>query len=139
VRTKAGDVRGLGPGGLFRLKEQKTGKLRQIPLNQAIVTAVQGLLASRPCDDTEPLFRGRKGALPYVSMLVKGWCRAVGCNHGNYAAHSLRKTFGYHQHTTFGVDLPRLMTCFNHSSQGQTLTYIGIQAEEIREVFMNEL
>ena len=51
----------------------------------------------------------------------------------------LRKTWGYHQRVTFGVDLPRLMVCFNHSTQRQTLDYLCIQPEEIKDVYENEL
>jgi hypothetical protein len=38
-----------------------------------------------------------------------------------------------------GTDLPRLMVCFNHSTQRQTLDYLGIQPEEIKDVYANEL
>ena len=56
---------------------------------------------------------------------------------GRYGAHTLRKTWGYHQRVTFGVDIPTLMTCFNHSSQRQTLDYLCVQAEEIKTVYEN--
>ena len=39
---------------------------------------------------------------------------------------------------TIGVDLPRVMVCFNHSSQKQTLDYLCIQPEEIKGVYENE-
>jgi hypothetical protein len=58
---------------------------------------------------------------------------------GNYGSHTLRKTFGYHQRVTFGVDLPRLMVVFNHSTQKQTLDYLCIQPKEIKDVYENEL
>ena len=38
-----------------------------------------------------------------------------------------------------GVDLPRLMACFNHSSQKQTLDYLCIQPEEVKDVYENKL
>jgi len=31
------------------------------------------------------------------------------------------------------------MEMFNHSSQKQTLAYLGIQSEEIEEAYLNEL
>jgi len=50
---------------------------------------------------------------------------------------SLRKTWGFHQRVSFGTDLPTLMVCFNHSTQKQTLDYLCVQPEEIRNVYEN--
>ena len=140
LRIKVGQVRDLKPGDEIELKEKKTGKSRRITLNKACVQAIQRLLASRPYADEDLLFTGQRGPLtvPSVHRLVKGWCRAINLR-GNYGSHSLRKTWGYHQRVTFGVDIPRLMVCFNHSTQRQTLDYLCIQPEEIKDVYQNEL
>jgi integrase len=140
LRIKVGQVRDLKPGDEIELKEKKTGKSRRITLNKACVQAIQRLLASRPYADDDLLFTGQRGPLtvPSVHRLVKGWCRAINLK-GNYGSHSLRKTWGYHQRVTFGVDIPRLMVCFNHSTQRQTLDYLCIQPEEIKDVYQNEL
>jgi integrase len=140
LRIKVGQVRDLKPGDEIELKEKKTGKSRRITLNKASVQAIQRLLASRPYADDDLLFTGQRGPLtvPSVHRLVKGWCRAINLR-GNYGSHSLRKTWGYHQRVTFGVDIPRLMVCFNHSTQRQTLDYLCIQPEEIKDVYQNEL
>lgn len=125
-----------------RLREQKTGKLRRISLNKACVDSITRLLASRQYRDEDPLFIGqrRRGPLtvPSVHRLVKSWCGAINLK-GNYGSHTLRKTWGYHQRLTFGVGLPELMVCFNHSTQRQTLQYLCIQPEEVRNVYANEL
>ena len=86
------------------------------------------------------LFTGQRGQLTvsYLNRLVKGWCRAVNLR-GNYGSHTLRKTWGYHQRVTFGVDIPRLMVCFNHSTQRQTLDYLCVQPQEIAEIYRNEI
>jgi hypothetical protein len=73
-----------------------------------------------------------------LSTLVKKWCKDVNLK-GNYASHSLRKTWGYHQRISFGVGIPELMVGFNHTSQKQTLDYLCIQPEEIKSVYQNEL
>jgi integrase len=140
LRIRAGQVRDLKPGDSVELKEKKTGKFRMVTLNKACIQAIQRLLASRPYDDADSLFLGQRGPLtvPSVHRLVKGWCRDINLK-GNYGSHSLRKTWGYHQRVTFGTDIPRLMVCFNHSSQRQTLGYLCIQPEEIRDVYENEL
>lgn len=48
----------------------------------------------------------------------------------------MRKTFGYHA-VMNGASLRLLMDLFNHSSEAQTLRYIGITEEQKREVYLN--
>jgi len=140
LRITAGQVRGLKPMAEIELKEKKTGKTRRITLNKACVEAVTRLLASRNFDDDTPIFQGERGTLtvPSVNRLVKSWCKAINLK-GNYGAHTLRKTFGYQQRVRFGVGLPELMVCFNHSTQRQTLDYLCIQPDEVRSVYANEI
>jgi integrase len=140
LQIKAGQVRHLKPMGELELREKKTGKIRRITMNKASVEAITLLLASRSCQDDEPIFSGQRGPLtvPSVHRLVKGWCRSINLP-GNYGSHTLRKTWGYHQRVTFGVGLPELMVCFNHSTQRQTLQYLCIQPEEVRSVYANEI
>jgi len=122
------------------LKEKKTGKVRRITINKAIIEAVKVLLASREYADEDCLFLGQRGPLtvPTLSRMVKEWCRDINLN-GNYGSHTLRKTWGYHQRATYGIGLPELMICFNHSSQRQTLDYLCVQPDEVRDIYMNEL
>lgn len=47
--------------------------------------------------------------------------------------------FRYMHRTVNKTDLPTLMHMFNHSSQMQTLEYLCIPPEEIREAYMFEL
>ena len=140
LRIMAGQVRGLKGMDEIELKEKKTGKTRRITLNRACVEALTRLLASRSFNDDTPIFQGERGTLtvPSVNRLVKSWCKAINLK-GNYGAHTLRKTFGYQQRVRFGVGLPELMVCFNHSTQRQTLDYLCIQPEEVRSVYANEI
>lgn len=140
LRITAGMVRDLKAGDELTLKEKKTGKHRRITLNKAAIDSIRGLLTSREYHDDDPLLVGQRGCLtvPSINRLVKGWCRSINLK-GNYGSHSLRKTFGYHQRVTFNVGMPELMLAFNHSSQRETLTYLGIQPEEVRSIYMNVL
>ena len=140
IQIKAGQVRHIKPMDEIELREQKTGKQRRISLNKACVDSILRLLASRPYQDEDSLFIGQRGTLtvPSVHRLVKSWCASINLQ-GNYGSHTLRKTWGYHQRVTFGVGLPELMVCFNHSTQRQTLQYLCIQPEEVRNVYANEL
>lgn len=139
-RIKAGMVRNLSPGEDFILTEKKTGKERRITLNSACVDAIQLLLETNDLKNSDQLFKGKRGDIKTTTIiyLVKQWTGAINLK-GNYGSHSLRKTWGYHQRKRFGVDIPTLMVMFNHSSQKQTLDYLCIQPQEIRDVYMNEL
>jgi len=140
LRIKVNQVKDLKPNDEIAINEKKTKKPRRITLNKACISAIQGLLVSREYTDDDYLFTGQRGVLtvPTVNQKVKSWCRAINLK-GNYGSHSLRKTWGYHQRVTFGTDLPMLMVCFNHSTQRQTLDYLCIQPQEIRDIYENEL
>jgi len=140
LKIKAGQVRRIKPMEEIEIREQKTGKLRRITINKSCAEAITALLATKPYKDDHPLFLGQRGLLtvPSVHRLVKSWCKSINLQ-GNYGSHTLRKTWGYHQRVTFGVGLPELMECFNHSTQRQTLQYLCVQPEEIRNVYANEL
>jgi len=141
LQIKAGQVRNLKPNDSFEIRETKTKKARRVTLNKACIDAIRNLLASAPYEDSDYLFRSQRSevlTVPSVIKLAKSWCQAINLK-GNYGSHTLRKTWGYHQRVTFGTDIPTLMVCFNHSTQRQTLDYLCIQPEEIREVFANEL
>jgi len=143
LQLTVGQVRDLQPGDSVEIREKKTGKRRPVVFNGACVRAIDDYLRFRQAgieDMDQPLFVGQRGPLTVstVNNLVKKWCAEINLK-GNYGSHTLRKTWGYHQRVTFGVDIPTLMVCFNHSSQRQTLDYLCIQPEEIRDVFSNEI
>ncbi|WP_419783568.1 tyrosine-type recombinase/integrase [Maridesulfovibrio sp.] len=133
IHAKAGDE--------LVLEEQKTAKGRRITLNETVIKAVRPWAMQCRDEGRIFLFTGRNGghmAPNYVNKLVKKWCEKINLK-GQYGSHTLRKTFGYHQRVTFGVDIPTLMEIFNHSSQKQTLDYLCVQPEEIKDVYMNAL
>ncbi|MHC1788973.1 tyrosine-type recombinase/integrase [Solidesulfovibrio sp.] len=122
------------------IREIKEHKLRRISANKAVREAVERLLASRPYQDADLLFQGKRGRLTtsWLRRMVIGWCEAVNLP-GHFGSHTLRKTWGYHMRVTYGVDIPTLMTIFNHATQRQTLDYLCIQPDEIRSVYAYEL
>lgn len=137
---KVSQVVDLSPMDELVLTEKKTGKERRVALNWGCVGAIMELIKCHKPDVPEYLFTGQRGVLtvPSVSSLVKQWCRKVGLK-GNYGAHTLRKTWAYQQYTEFGVPVPMLMKCLNHSSERQVLAYIGVTEAEVKEVYANEL
>lgn len=143
VALTVGMVKHLQAGDHFTVKEQKTGKGNDITVNGAVVAVIKSLLATMPdATEDQPLFQSRKGhkalTVPSINKLVKGWCSQINLP-GNYGSHTLRKTFGYMHRTQFGTDIPTLMQMFNHATQKQTLTYLGIQPAEIKAAYMKEL
>ena len=143
LRITVGQIRHLRPGEHFSVRENKTGKPRDITINETVYKILQGLLNTLPSpEDEDFLFQSRKGkqalCVPYLNSLVKSWCKEINLK-GNYGSHTLRKTFGYIHRTVFNTDIPTLMVMFNHSSQKQTLAYLGIQPSEIKDAYLREI
>ncbi|MHC1698824.1 MAG: tyrosine-type recombinase/integrase [Geobacteraceae bacterium] len=143
LKITVGQVKYLHAGDHFTIKEKKTGKEKSITINKTVYDAIHALLNTLPIsDDGEFLFQSRKGkgslCVPYLNSLVKSWCKEINLK-GNYGSHTLRKTFGYIHRTVFNTDIPTLMTIFNHSSQKQTLAYLGIQPSEIKDAYLKEI
>lgn len=138
-------VRHLNVGDLLELKQSKTSKYRVTPLNRPAIESIQNWLAAYP-DQTRKRHRSPQSVLflsgtgealkvPTVSRMVKNWCRNANLK-GNYGSHSLRKSWGYHQRVQMDTAIPILMEAFGHSSQKQTLDYLGIQSGEIMDIYL---
>jgi integrase len=143
LALKVGDVGHLKPGDVLERKQSKTKKYRGVILNASAHAAIQTWLNSergQKLKTEEYLFTGKRGVLNVstVSTMVKTWCRNVGLK-GNYGSHTLRKTWGYWQRKERGTAIPLLMEAFRHATQRQTLEYLGIEANEIAEIYDLEL
>jgi integrase len=138
-RITVGMVKDLDIGGELVLNEKKTGKERRINLNDECVNAIRRLIKSskETLPDDSQLFKGRQGDIKTtgVNYLVKKWCNSINLK-GRYGSHTLRKTFGYHMRVQHKVSIPILMTIFNHNTQKQTLDYLCVQPDELKEVYM---
>ena len=133
-------VRSLNVGDVLELKQSKTHKYRPVTLNGMATSAIQTWLETSQLQDEDNLFTGQRGCLTVttVSTMVKTWCQDVGLK-GNYGSHTLRKTWGYWQRTERGTAIPLLMEAFGHATQRQTLAYLGIQSDEIAQIYELEL
>ena len=137
------DLAGCKLGDRVGLRERKTGKENVFILNKEIKSALGAYLKSVDAKGNHYLFKSRKGinaplTTYAVTKYVKRWCAAVNLT-GNYGAHTLRKTWTYHQRKTFGVSWEILAKRLNHSSPGVTRRYLGIQDEEVESILLNEL
>jgi len=141
IQIKVAQVQDLQPpSGEISVREKKTGKARRVTLNETCINDIQTLLKSKDYKQDDYLFLSQRGTVlkvTYVSTMVKGWCRNVGLQ-GNFGSHTMRKTFGFMKRMD-GFSLPILVQVFGHSTQKQTLDYLGIQSEEIKDVFLSRL
>ncbi|MFL0198714.1 tyrosine-type recombinase/integrase [Clostridium sp. WILCCON 0269] len=121
------------------VKEKKTGKIKKFLLNK---NAVEALLKLKKklghISDKEYIFKSREGEnrpiTRYMAIkIIKGTCEAVGIKE-HIGCHSLRKTFGYHSWKK-GVPIPILMELYNHSNQAITKLYLGINQDDIDDVY----
>lgn len=133
-----GQVGDIKAGGTIHIKERKTGKPREVYFNKRAAEAIQLLLASQEFFTDEPLFQNKYGkqlTRDSLSRMVRDWCKLVGLERlpgkTTYGAHTLRKSLGYHMYRD-GAKIGDLMNIFNHSTPGQTLTYICIESREVR-------
>jgi len=142
LRLAVKDVRHLKPGDRVTIKESKTGKTNILMINKTIYKSLQAYLAQLKPQDSDFLFKSRKGNAPLqsqaVSKLVKKWTAAINLT-GNYGAHTLRKTFGYIQRTVYGVGFEVLCKRYNHSSPAITMRYLGIHDKEVGAILMNDI
>jgi integrase len=142
LKLKVGNVKGMKVGDTLIIREGKTGKRNILVMNKTTFKSLQTYLdILKPMDD-DALFASRKGkrqiTIQCVNNMVKQWTRAINLK-GNYGAHSLRKTWGYIQRTTYGVGFEILCKRFNHSSPAITMRYLGIEDKEVQNILMNEV
>lgn len=121
------------------IKEKKTGKVKKFLLNKNAVEALSRLKKKlRYINAQEYIFKSREGQnrpiTRYMAIkIIKGACEAVGIKE-HIGCHSLRKTFGYHSWKK-GVPIPMLMELYNHSNQSITKLYLGINQDDIDDVY----
>lgn len=126
-------------GDYIYVKEQKTDKTKHIRVNDAIKEALKELVP-KDAKASDYLFPSRKGEAPISRVqawrILNAAAKRAGLNHIRFGTHSMRKSFAYHAYKS-GVELPLLMRVLNHSSEKETLRYIGIESEQIDEVYID--
>lgn len=123
-------------------REKKTGKIRLVVLNNATSKILNEHISL--CRYTKPddlVFPGQRGPMgtSYFGRMVKTWITEATLTDGRWSTHTLRKTWVYHQHKTFDVELSTLMFALNHSSERQTLQYMGALTEDVASAYQNAI
>lgn len=122
----------------IEITEKKTAKKKRIKINAAIRKAFRELVPAN-AKPNDWLFPSRKGEKAISRVQAWRILNAASEKAGvdiTFGTHSLRKTFAYHAYKS-GVELPLLMRILNHASQRETLRYIGIESEDIDEVYID--
>lgn len=128
--------------GYVELGEKKTRKSKKLTINSRGMKSVHRLRELHP--EAVYLFQSSgnrtKGmnkpvSRQYISKLLIEVRESLSLSY-RLNTHSFRKTFGYHAYKN-GTDIHVLQKLFNHSSSRETLLYIGIGDEDIRDVYLN--
>ena len=120
------------------LKEQKTSKSKNFPLNNNVKSALLEYISTIQSDQTA-LFASRKGneaiTRQQAHVIISQAAKTCGIKEPT-SNHSLRKSFSWALYDA-GVDLTRIQALLNHSSPKETLRYIGITQSENDSIYLN--
>lgn len=119
------------------IRERKTDKLRRVIINKQTADVLRRHLET---SRGTYVFEGQRGQLTvsYFNRLVKKWCELAGLE-GQFATHTLRKTFARINYEQFGVNLATLMFALNHDSERTTMRYLGLVDEDVAAVYQNAI
>jgi integrase len=131
------------------ITEDKTDKVRKVRFNDDSIAALQLYMDSlKQFNINDYIFTSRKVNkygekqldVKALHKIIKDTCKELGIK-GNYGTHTLRKTGAYHIYINNIAENPTIISylqkILNHSSQATTLRYIGIEAEQIDDIFDN--
>ena len=149
LSIRVGDVEHLKDYEMLTLKQSKTNTYRATPLNPLAIRALRIWLEAyqkrHPIyyHPGAPLFPSMNHlrsplSVPSITALVKKWCKQAGVS-GHFGSHTMRKTWGYRQRVTYNAQLSLICRALEHSSERETLAYIGILPEEVNDLYRNEI
>lgn len=127
----------------FSLMEKKTGKRREVKINEGFQLHIKDCYNALKIEDmTECCFLNNRGQVISTQMInrhLKTIKAKYGVKVEHLNSHSLRKTFGRKVIESAGeqseMALIKLSEIFNHTSPMITRRYLGLRAEELEEVY----
>lgn len=131
LKFRVRDVKGKKT---IRIREKKTGKEKQFPINRELIPILEDYVAGKP--DYEFLFSNPYRNKAITRQQAYNILSDAGDEFGieSIGTHTLRKTFGYHIYQKT-KDAAMLMDIFNHSDIHTTLRYIGVNQETKDKVY----
>ncbi len=123
----------------FELVEKKTGKVREIRINQKLIRHIADCYNQiNPKSPKEHIFLSQKHtvySVQRVNSILKGLKTKYNLKIKNFSSHSFRKTFGREIFSRSGAQaelaIVKLSELFNHSSPAVTRRYLGISKQEL--------
>ena len=128
------DIKDVKDKTFIELREQKTNKYKQFPINEKIQSDIKEFIQNKNIN--EPLFLSQidnRLCRVQAYKILRKAAKEVGID-VHIGTHSLRKTFGYHHYKQFN-NIALLQRIFNHSTPAVTLRYIGLFQEEINDSY----
>lgn len=132
----------LEKNALYKI-EQKTGKMRQITLNDKVQQRIVSLYEQLGSPDRHlPVICNTQTKKPYSKQYINKmlklfrWKYKLPIKH--FSSHTFRKTFGRYVYDMMGRTMEALILLsmiFRHSSPHVTMVYLGIRQEEIDGVY----
>ncbi len=128
---------------MIEVKEQKTWKTNRTKPTPKLIDTWNEYTETYPhiiANEENYIFFRRKSnnhtvqweyhlSVKQIWRIIKSLCKLVNLE-GNYASHTLRKTFGYHCYVN-KFPMEYIQKKLNHSSPSITLAYIGIMQWDI--------
>jgi site-specific recombinase XerD len=143
TRIRHSDMEGLAAGDYLSIREQKTGKVREIQLNEKVVDAYtylrQRLIAINRLRSTGYIFTSNKGTIFRVMSMNRLLKEHFAGYTKQISTHSLRKSFGRRVYENSGRSedsLIKLSELFQHASMATTRRYLGLRREELDNLYM---
>lgn len=120
------------------LYEKKTGKKKQIALNEQVLKALDQLLPHRHGSFIFANNRKDDQAISRVQAwrIIQAAAKEVGIT-GTVACHGLRKTWGYHAWTSGKVSPVVIMHIYNHSNFAVTKRYLGVEQDDMDKAHLS--
>ena len=127
----------------FVLAEKKTGKTREIKINDQLQRHITDCHAEiKPRDPGNHIFTSQKGSvysIQRINVIFKTLKVRYNLSVQNFSTHSMRKTFGREVFNKSGTNaelsLVKLSQLFNHSNVATTRRYLGIAKEEMMQTY----
>ncbi|MBA7531449.1 Tyrosine recombinase XerC [subsurface metagenome] len=142
LKLRHPELSSLRPGEYLRVTESKTGKVREIQVNDKIIDAYRrlaGKLVGRYAPG-DFIFTSRKGGV-YATESLNVILKKIFAGYAPHiSTHSLRKSFGRHVYEMNGRSedsLVKLSELFRHTCMAVTRRYLGIRREELGSIYMN--
>jgi integrase len=118
------------------IREQKTGRVREIPLNPELIQNLTSVYLKLGSPDTK--MRALPLTIRAVNKQLKIYAAKSGIRGKRISSHSFRKTFGrevWKRNNYSEASLVKLSQLFRHSSTAITRIYLSITKEEVENLY----